>query len=409
MAVKKSASISKWVSVALVLSVLFYVGYQVYRSIYSTVKTELAVSHSVYESIETKGLIFRTETVIPPVSNGYLYYSVENGTRVAKDGKIASVYSTDKDGLLERQIAEIDSQIEAIKSISTDSSTNHVTLDIINTQTTDTVNELVMSNADGVFDYDSDAKMRLLSLLSKKKIITGESINFNDTLSQLESRKQKLKSQYHRAIASVKSPVSGYFADKTDGFETILSAVDPTKITVEKLNEYLSMDAPSATPSAGKIVSGYEWYLSCVVPESYYNTLAVGNTLSVRMSFVSDDEIPVTVAGCNKDNNGQLAVTFKCAYMSESLSTIRRETVQIQVVKHTGLRVPKRAIVIDDEMQAGVYVREGNVAAFRKIDQDFSEPADYVIVKETDDNGYLHLYDDIIVGGRNLYDGKIIR
>ena len=34
--------------------------------------------------------------------------------------------------------------------------------------------------------------------------------------------------------------------------------------------------------------------------------------------------------------------------------------------------------------------------------------ADYVICKEVSEDGYLRMYDDIIVGGRDLYDGKII-
>lgn len=103
-----------------------------------------------------------------------------------------------------------------------------------------------------------------------------------------------------------------------------------------------------------------------------------------------------------------LAVVFRCAYMSEDLSDIREETAQLLLVRHTGLRVPKRAIVIDDEMQAGVYIRSGNVAAFRKINQLYSEPADYVICEVMDQSGYLQLYDDIIVSGKGLYDGKTI-
>ena len=167
------------------------------------------------------------------------------------------------------------------------------------------------------------------------------------------------------------------------------------------------MDAqPSA--AAGKVVGGYEWYFACVVSDTYYNALAVGNSLSLKMNFVSEDEVPVTVAACNKDNDGNLAVVFRCAYMSEELSDIRTETAQLLLVRHTGLRVPKRAIVINDEMQAGVYIRSGNVAAFRKINQLFSEPADYVICEAMDKSGYLQLYDDIIVSGKGLYDGKVI-
>ena len=117
----------------------------------------------------------------------------------------------------------------------------------------------------------------------------------------------------------------------------------------------------------------------------------------------------MTVYASNKDNNGKMAVVFRCDYMSAELSTIRQEPMQIQLVKHTGLTVPKRAIVIDENQQAGVYVRSGNVVAFRKINQLYSEPADYVVCEDISESGYLKMYDDIIVGGRDLYDGKIIR
>ena len=78
------------------------------------------------------------------------------------------------------------------------------------------------------------------------------------------------------------------------------------------------------------------------------------------------------------------------------------------LVLENRLKVPKRAIIIDENQQTGVYVRSGNVASFRKIKQIFSEPADYVICEEVGESGYLRMFDDIIVGGRGLYDGKII-
>ena len=148
--------------------------------------------------------------------------------------------------------------------------------------------------------------------------------------------------------------------------------------------------------------------MACVLPDTYYNVLGVGKQLSLRMSFVLDESVPATVYACNKDGNGNLAVVFRCDYMSEELATIRKEAVEIQLVEHTGLKVPKRAIVIDENQQAGVYIRFGNAVAFRKIEQQFSEPAEYAICKEINEDGYLRMYDDIIVGGRDLYDGKVI-
>lgn len=392
----------------LIIALLFYFGFQVYRSVFDAVSTELATMHSVYESIETKGLVFRTETIIPAVNSGHVFYTVENGTRVSKGGVIASVYNSPDDGLLEQQMADIDQQIEALQALAAGNATEHLSLDLVETQLDSTVNDLVRDVADGVFDSGTEYRSSLISLLSKKQIITGTAVDFSGTISALQAEKTALRERYSSAIASVKAPVAGYFADRTDGYESVLADVDLSALSVEQLQGYLDMDITPSDIGSGKIVGGYEWYMACIVSDAHYNSLAVGSSLSLRMSFVTDDEIPVTVTACKKDNVGNMAVVFRCAYMSEALSTIRDETVEIQMVRHTGLKVPKRAIVINEEMEAGVYIRSGNVVSFRKIDQLYSEPADYVICAETTQSGYLKLYDDIIVEGRGLYEGKII-
>ncbi len=408
MATAKKDKSYRLLTAVLVIALLVYIGFQVYRSIFDSVTTELAVVHSVYESIETKGLVFRSETIIPAVNNGHTFYAVESGTRVSKGGVIASVYASADDGLLERRIAEIDQQIADLRAIGVENSTEHLSLDLISSQLASTVNDLVMDVEDGSYSISDRSKADLLSLLSKKQIITGTQVNLAPRIAELQNKRATLVQQFQKATSRITAPVAGYFADRIDGYESMLGSVDPTKLTVEELAGLLEAQPTVDAFTGGKIVSGYEWYMGCVVPESYYNALAVGTSLSLRMSFVTDDEIPVKVASCRKDNNGKLAVIFRCAYMSEALSTIRNETVEIQLVRHTGLKVPKRAVVIADDMQAGVYIRSGNVVSFRKIDQTFSEPADYVICSESTEPGYLKLYDDIIVEGRGLYEGKII-
>ncbi len=396
-------------SVLLVLLVVFYIGYQAYRGLFGGVKTELVKMYSVYEAIEAEGIVFRSETIIPAANNGYVYYTVENGTRVAKNGVIASVYPTPEDGLIEQQMAAIDRQVAVLGNIQTDNASGHLTLDMINSQLINTVNGLVQNTEDGIFSSVDNVESDLLALMSKKTIITGGTLNLNDTVARLKQERTTLAGNYHKALSSVQAPVAGYFVDRTDGYEALLADIKPDDVSVAKVKELLQAQPAAAADSCGKIVGGYEWFFACVVPESYYNALGVGKELSLRMSFVTEEEIPVTVAACNKDSEGNLAVVFRCAYMSEELSTIRRETAEIQLVKHTGLRVPKRSIVIGDDMEAGVYVRSGNVVSFRKIDQLYGEPADYVICAVNEDSGWLHLYDDVIVGGRGLYDGKIIR
>ena len=388
--------------------VVLYIGFQVYRSIFSQVDTELAVTHSVFESIETEGLVYRSETVIPQNNSGHVYYAIENGTRVAKNSIIASVYGDEASGRIEQDIEAIDAQIAAFKNIQADASSERVTLDVINEQTQNALYHLIRSTEIGTFEDVTSSHFDILSLLSKKQIVTGKTVDLSAKIKELETKKANLKSQYNAPKSKIYAPVAGYFADRTDGFEKILKTDDLEKLSVAQLQNHMQTNAVVDDTLSGKIVSGYEWYMACVVPDSYYNALGVGKTLSLKMSFVLDESVPAVVYACNKDNQGNLAVVFRCDYMSAELSTIRKEAVEIQLVEHTGLKVPKRAIVIDENQQAGVYIRSGNVVAFRKIEQRFSEPADYVICKEVSEDGYLRMYDDIIVGGRDLYDGKII-
>ena len=53
-----------------------------------------------------------------------------------------------------------------------------------------------------------------------------------------------------------------------------------------------------------------------------------------------------------------------------------------------------------------MYIKSGTQAQFVKIERIYSTE-DYVIVRDTTDkSGYLSLYDNVIVEGKDLYDGK---
>ena len=395
-------------TVGLLLAVILYLGFQAYRSISSKVDTEMAITHSVYDSIKVDGLIYRSETLIPSSGKGTPYFTVENGTRVAKGGAIASVYKDAGSGRIKQEISDIEKQIAAFKTISADAESNRLALDTINEQTKESMYHLLYSTDAGLFSGVDSSHFDLLYSLSKKQLATGKSSDFSEKIQELEAQKAKLEKQYSSPVSTIEAPVAGYFVDTVDGFEKKLKTEQLAKLSVGDLQDYLKLESQPEKGVCGKIVSGYEWYLACVLPDRYYNALGEGKSLSLRLSFVLDEAIPATVYACNKDNNGNLAVVFRCDYMSQELSAIRKESVEIQLVEYTGLKVPKRAIVIDENQQAGVYVKSGNVVMFRKIEQIYSEPADYVICKPMTESGYLRLYDDIIVGGKDLYDGKIV-
>lgn len=121
------------------------------------------------------------------------------------------------------------------------------------------------------------------------------------------------------------------------------------------------------------------------------------------------------------------ALILQCNYMSDVLASLRQEELQIDVETYEGLYVSKSAlhedeittIVTDDngneieqsERVQGVYVINGNILEFKEVVIAYSGD-DFIICKQTPSEEELfgdetiELYDRVVVGGTDLYDGK---
>ncbi len=393
------------------LVLLGYVVVQIYPLVYSSVTTETVYKYSAYETVNVDCVAIRNETPVPLNTSNYVFYTVQNGTRVSNGGTIAALYASRNDALVKQQIEELDAEIAALKEIQTLGADGMPGLSILNTQIANAIEQTVDAGAASSVSALRELRTRLAGFLNKKQTVTHKNSDFSERIAALQAQRNALASSYKAALSSVKAPVAGYFVDRVDGMEGVLKVDQVAAMTTDNIRTALSADlAEKNAAYAGKIVSDYSWYIACVVPGNYATSLAVDKTLKIRLPFVTDEEIAVTVVGCNRDENGELAVIFSCVNMSEALSSIRREKMEILLVEHTGLRVPKRAITTNADQEVGVYVRSGDIVRFKKIDQRYSDAADYVIcTEETEKSGYLRLYDDVIVEGSNLYDGKLIR
>ena len=71
--------LKRLITVLVSLFLLVYVGFQAYQILYTTIEVETVGSYKVYETIETKGVAIRNETVVSQGADGYLFYTTENG------------------------------------------------------------------------------------------------------------------------------------------------------------------------------------------------------------------------------------------------------------------------------------------------------------------------------------------
>ncbi|MBQ8751552.1 MAG: hypothetical protein IJZ13_00425 [Clostridia bacterium] len=402
--------IRRLLSVLFALVLCVYVGYQIYQSTYTSVQVTDAVSYTVYDTIDTTAFIVRDETVIPSASSGYIYYTLENGDRIAKGGQIAQVFPSESDALIQQKLNELDQQIAALETIQSQGGYNRTNLDLINAQLSSTLQALVLSTQQRDYSLLHDTQFELLQLFCKQQLTTGKLTDLKSKIDLLKTERKQLAAGYSAARSTISAPVAGYFISQTDGLETTMDYDTVEKVMPTDVETALAAGNTATLNSVGKVAGDYQWYLLCVLEQEQAAGIGVGKQMTVRLPFVSADSVPVTVAAVNKDREGRAAIVLKCIYMSEELAAIRRETMQIQLTAYSGLYVQDSALQFNADNETGVYVRVGNTCTFRKVEVLYhSESGKYSICAEGMGNGYLELYDDIIVKGKGLYDGKIIR
>mgnify|MGYP000099914490 FL=1 len=400
--------VKRIITVCISLFLIVYVIYQFAAVLYNPVKTEIVYSASEYKTIDTEGITIRNENILKGSSSGYLSYTVENGSRVSKDGVIAMVFPSESDSRIQQQINRIADEIDMLKEIGSQGTTGIASLDVIDKQIKQSVNNLAESLNQPKLNGLDGLQNRLLSLLNKRQVITGKTTGFDERIKSLTDLKKQLEASFTPATSTVKSPVAGYFVSKVDGYENLIDINKVLQLTPEQIQEAMQAKPNPESGSIGKVVGDYKWYFVCVIPAVESGDLRIGSKPSLVFPFVTSDAIPSEVVAVNRDSSGNVAVVFECSYMSGELSSIRKETVQIRLNRYEGLRVPSRCIITNENDEQGVYTMVGDTVVFKKVEIIYAQP-EYVICREKNEKGYLQLYDDIIVEGKGLYDGKTVR
>ena len=393
--------------------------------------TETAYRSTAYDVVKTTALVARDEEYIKNSADGVLVYEVADGGKVTSGGTIATVYHSADDAVAMQRIDELDEKIAYLESLNSSARSVNIGLDTVNGQLAENLTSLIGQFNARAFDYIEDAEDELMSAIFRKQIITGEQGAFDEKIAGLKAERDRLDSEAGSPVGTVKSPAAGYFVSDVDGYE---EAVTVENLDAFYYSDYTAVEEKEIADGAyiGKIIKGVNWYLICpVTPDEATNISHNSNAVSVRMPYALSEEIPARVMYVNnlKDENKAIVV-LRCNYMSDALSKIRRESVEIVVNSYEGLKISKSAIHDDEVTRTvtdendhttketkkvqGVYVEYGNELRFKQIVIKYAGDS-YVICDETPDSEMLFngdtitLYDQIVVEGGDLYDGKLIR
>ncbi len=385
---------------------IVFIVHQLYSSLYNPITTESAEYFEAVDGINIVGTLIRGETIVSNNSSGVLHFVIPDGSRVAKNGTLAEIYGSEGASITVSRIAEITSQIRNIEELQAYNDLQAADLELVSGKVCTALNGLITDSGSGDFSNLSDRSALLLSAINRRQMITGEVTDFSAQLATLNSELTSLNASLPAVQGRITAPLSGYFVSGTDGFENVLSFDDLTKITPEFLSEI----KPEKTQdnAIGKIVSDYEWYIAARVTINDSLKYKEGDELTVKTSIKSSPELPVTVKCINMSSDTDSAVViFACRQMNSELASMRTGAMTVISKVYKGLHLPKKSLRVVDG-KTGVYVRSGINAKFVPVKVIYSTD-DYIICKQTQsDDNVLRLYDEVIVKGKNLYDGKII-
>ena len=191
-----------------------------------------------------------------------------------------------------------------------------------------------------------------------------------------------------------------------DGYEDIASADYFKNLSYSDGYDILMHPKEDAENNYGKMITDYKWSLCTYVTPQQAENLYEGQKVKLSLDSEQTQYHTVTVESLTPKDD-MVLVVLKSTTMNKQAATARIVDCEILFSQYRGIKVPKNAIRIVDG-QMGVYVKFSKLVIFKKVDPVYQDDNYVILPLEMDESNEVELYDDIIVKGVNLYDGKYL-
>ena len=401
-AAKKIFHVVGLLALALVSVYIIVQCFVIFRRSY---KTETAIKYTLAESITLDGVVAFDSVDV--AGSGDLGYLVQDGERVTNGTVVAEVYTDDSQGLQRERLDRLERTITLLTKSQNSTGSD---LSVLTNQTKQALYNLLDKINTAQYSGITDAEDTFLLAQNRLQVSTGQTAGFADTIAALQVEYDSIKAQLD-ALQTITATTNGYFSSTAASpaiaaDRQALDDADPA--TLQKM---LADGFPAAaTDRAGQITTGFSWKFYAVCD---LDTAArFDNISSVKISVPGKQNTPLsaTVEEVAPDKDSGLAkIVLQCQTINAEVLSFGQETAQIDLKTYEGIRIDKEALHIVDG-QRGVYVKYGNLQRFLKITTLYENDS-YILIPENGKIGTdneVRLYDEIIVQGTNLQDGKLL-
>ncbi len=371
------------------------------------IETVKATEGFINDSIMTTGVVCREETVLESTTDGFVFYNVENGQRVSSGMLIGEVYPSVDDIDLINKSNDIKQQLLKLEEAENFMSTVNIDISITRKQLSNSMVELSHSVVTGNYDDIYNSMMDVSLHINKINTAMDRNDDIASTKQELINLNNDINGRISDPLVSISSPTSGYFMDSVDGYENVITKESFENMSYEEGLQVLNTPVESSKSGVyGKVITNYKWHLCAYVTQKQAEKLS--NTKKVRLSLDTEQnqyqnaEIEKIIP---KDN--MYLVVLKSSTIDKSSVSNRINECEILFSQYKGIKVPKSALrIVGGEM--GVYIKFAKLVQFKKVSPIYQDDNYVILPINTSDENQVELYDDIIVKGVNLYDGKYL-
>lgn len=394
--------------VAGVIFIIFFL-YQVFKINYQPVKTQVALSKTVASTAVTDAFVVRDEYPIEASVTGTLVPLVEDGKRVASQDDVAVVFTSDDAAKAYNEMKAVKEEIEYFSSLQNKVGVQTADITPLDERIYSACEAYSVAISKGNISSYEAYENNIRDAMTSRQLSTGTIIDPSAKLGELNAKLAQLQGA-NIGYNTIKAPHPGYYISVADGYESTVDYKNVMSMTTSQISDLFDSSKTqkgNVDNYMGKLVDGFNWYLLCVVNYEDAVKLSIGSKAKVEFTMTTAEPINAVVATICDTADGKTGVILKCNLMSTQYASLRTEQIRITFDEHTGFQVPNKAIREVDG-QKGVFVLNGNIVKFKKINIDYSDSEMSICNNPNNENGFVELYDNIIVEGTDLYDGKIL-
>ena len=397
---KKTNLIMRIVPLAVFAAIVVYLGVYIVRAVDDPFSTATATLYTVYDSVETRGIVVREEEcIIYP--GGMVSISADDGSRVAVGGEIAAVYSSEEDLRKAERAAFLASQAEYLDALAAG------------------------READNPIDYEAKIKSLVRQLrgqlearsatqasdtaleLKTLAFNTGSNTSIEDQLADLNRELESIGNPSSLRLTTIYAGRSGIFQSAVDGWES-LRPEDVARLTVSQTEALIKETRAVPDSAVGKLIYGEKWYFLTLVDEKEVSSYDKGDYINISFGHWMPDAVRMKIESKSDPVDGRITLWLSSTRSLSDASVLRVQTADIIRSSYDGIRVPRRALHTDGK-EDFVYVLTG-LQAERKTVTILLDAGDFYIIRsETGRVDAVHAGDTIIVTGKGLYDGKVVK